>query len=79
LILKEEYRLKVAENFVQKSIFAPKVVEQQRSENKFNDNNYASRLLYRNVNIKIYRTIVLPVVLYRCKIWSLILRDRDRA
>jgi hypothetical protein len=30
------------------------------------------------VNIRIYRTIILPVVLYGCKTWSLTLRDEHR-
>jgi hypothetical protein len=33
------------------------------------------RLLYKNVKIKIYRTIILPVVLYGCKTRSLTLRE----
>jgi len=32
-------------------------------------------LLYRNLKIKIYRTVILPVVLYGCETWSLTLRD----
>jgi hypothetical protein len=32
-------------------------------------------LLYRNLKIKIYRTIILPVVLYGCETWSLTLRE----
>jgi hypothetical protein len=32
-------------------------------------------LLSKNLKIKIYRTIILPVVLYGCKTWSLILRE----
>jgi hypothetical protein len=35
-------------------------------------------LLSKNVKIKIYRTIILPVVLYGCKTWSLTLRDECR-
>jgi hypothetical protein len=35
-------------------------------------------LLSKNLKIKIYRTIILPVVLYRCKTWSLILREERR-
>jgi hypothetical protein len=31
-----------------------------------------------NVKIKIYRTIILPVVLYGCESWSLILREECR-
>jgi hypothetical protein len=30
----------------------------------------------KNVNIRIYKTIILPVVLYGCETWSLILRNR---
>jgi hypothetical protein len=34
--------------------------------------------MYRNVQVKIYRTIILPVVLYGCETWSLILREEHR-
>jgi hypothetical protein len=32
----------------------------------------------RNVKIKIYKTITLPVVLYVCETWSLTLREERR-
>jgi hypothetical protein len=35
-------------------------------------------LLSKNVKIKIYRTIILPVVLYGCETWSLTLRKECR-
>ena len=35
-------------------------------------------MLSRNLKIKIYRTIILPVVLYGCETWSLILREECR-
>jgi hypothetical protein len=35
-------------------------------------------LLSKNLKIRIYRTIILPVVLYGCEIWSLILREDRR-
>jgi hypothetical protein len=35
-------------------------------------------LLSKNVKIKIYRTIILPVVLYGCESWSLTLREECR-
>jgi hypothetical protein len=35
-------------------------------------------LLFKNVKIKIYRTIILPVVLYGCETWSLALREKHR-
>ena len=34
-----------------------------------------SRFLSKNLNIKIYRTIIIPVVLYGCETWSLTLRE----
>ena len=33
-------------------------------------NLLSSRLLSKNLKIKIYRTIILPVVLYGCETWS---------
>ena len=36
-------------------------------------NLLSSRLLSKNLKIKIYRTIILPVVLYGCEAWSLTL------
>ena len=41
-------------------------------------NLFSSSLLSKNVKIKIYRTIILPVVLYGCETWSLTLRDERR-
>jgi len=41
-------------------------------------NLLSSRLLFKNLKIKIYRTIILPVVLYGCETWSLILREERR-
>jgi len=35
-------------------------------------------LLYKNLKIKIYRTIILPVVLYGCETWSLTLREERK-
>jgi len=37
-----------------------------------------SSLLSKNLKIKIYRTIILPVVLYGCNTWSLTLREKLR-
>jgi hypothetical protein len=39
---------------------------------------FSSRLLHRNVQVKIYKTIILPVVLYGCETWSLTLREEHR-
>jgi hypothetical protein len=38
----------------------------------------SSRLVSRNLKVKIYKTIILPVVLYGCETWSLTLRDEHR-
>ena len=38
----------------------------------------SSRLLSKNLKIKIYKTIILPVMLCDCEIWSLTLRDECR-
>ena len=41
-------------------------------------NLLSSRLLSRKLKIKIYRTIILPVVLYGCEAWSLTLREERK-
>jgi hypothetical protein len=38
----------------------------------------SSCLLSRNVKVKIYKTIILPIVLYGCETWSLTLREEHR-
>jgi hypothetical protein len=35
-------------------------------------------LLSRNVKVKIYKTVILPVVFYGCETWSLTLREEHR-
>jgi len=35
-------------------------------------------LLPKNVKIKIYKTVILPVVVYGCETWSLTLREEHR-
>ena len=41
-------------------------------------NILSSSLLSKNLKIKIYRTIILPFVLYGCETWSLTLREERR-
>jgi hypothetical protein len=41
-------------------------------------NIFSSRLISKNLKIKIYKTVILPVVLYGCETWSLILREEHR-
>jgi hypothetical protein len=38
----------------------------------------SSRLIPRNLKIKIYKTVILPVVVYGCGTWSLTLREEHR-
>jgi hypothetical protein len=35
----------------------------------------SSQLLPKNIKIRIYETIILPLVLYGCETWSLTLRE----
>jgi len=41
-------------------------------------NLLSSNLLSKNLKIKIYRTIILPVFLYGCETWSFTLREERR-
>jgi hypothetical protein len=41
-------------------------------------NLLSSCLLSKNLKIKIYKMIILPVVLYGCETWSLTLREEHR-
>jgi len=41
-------------------------------------NLLSSSLLSKVLKIKIYITVILPVVLYGCEIWSLTLREESR-
>jgi len=41
-------------------------------------NLLSSSLLSKNLKILIYRTIILPVILYGCETWSLTLREERR-
>ena len=41
-------------------------------------NLLSSRLLSKKLKIKIYRTIILPIVLYGCEAWSLTLREERK-
>ena len=41
-------------------------------------NILSSRLLSKSLKFKIYRTLILPVVLYGCENWSLTLREERK-
>jgi hypothetical protein len=38
----------------------------------------SSRLLSKNIKLRTYKTIILPVILYGCETWSLTLREEHR-
>jgi hypothetical protein len=40
--------------------------------------SFVFQVVVQGLKIKIYRTIILPVVLYGCETWSLILREERR-
>jgi hypothetical protein len=59
--------------------------EESKSKLKFGNACYhseqnllSSSLLSKNIKIKIYRTIIFPVVLYWYETWSLTLREERR-
>jgi hypothetical protein len=41
-------------------------------------NIFSSCLISEQLKIKIYKTVILPVVLYGCETWSLTLREKQR-
>jgi hypothetical protein len=41
-------------------------------------NLLSCRLLFKNLKTKIYRTLILPVVLYECETWSLTLLEERK-
>jgi hypothetical protein len=38
----------------------------------------SSRLLSKNIKVRIYKTIIMPVVLYGCETWSLTVREEHK-
>jgi len=44
----------------------------------FSAESFIFQFAIQNLNIKIYRNIILPVVLYGCETWSLTLREERR-
>jgi hypothetical protein len=48
------------------------------SENACYHSVFSSRLISKNLKIKIYKTVILPVVLNGCETWSLTLREEHR-
>ena len=44
----------------------------------FGAESFLFRLLSKNLKIKIYKTIIFPVVWYGCETWSLTLREERK-
>ena len=44
----------------------------------FDAESFIFQFAIKNLNIKKYRNVILPVVLYGCEIWSLTLREERR-
>jgi hypothetical protein len=44
----------------------------------FGADSFVFQFAVQNIKIKIYRTIILPVVMYGCETWSLTLREEHR-
>jgi len=44
----------------------------------FGAESFVFQFAFQNLKIKIYRTIILPVVLYGCETWSLTLRKERK-
>jgi hypothetical protein len=75
------------ENVAQFRYLGTTVTNQNLIKRKMNSGNayyhsvqnvLPSRLLSKNIQIRIYKNIILPVVLYGCEIWSLTLREEHR-
>jgi len=63
------------------STIVEEIKSRLRSGNACNhsvQNLLSSMLLSKNLKIKIYRTIILPVILYGCEAWSLTLREERK-
>ena len=68
-------------SFTNQNSIQEEVKNRLKSRNTFYhsvQNLLSSSLLTKNLKIKIYRTIILPVVLYGCETWSLTLREERR-
>ena len=64
-------------NFINQNSIQEEIKSGLRSWNAYChsvQNILSSSLLSKNLEIKIYRIIILPVVLYGCETWSLTLR-----
>ena len=60
------------------NFIAEEIKGRLNSGNHSVQNLVSSSLLSKNSKIKIYRTVILPVVLYGCETWSLTLREERK-
>ena len=77
---KEEFKY-LGTTLTNQNCIAEEIKSRLRSRNAcyhWLQNLLSSRLLSKNLKIKIYRTIILPVVLYGCEAWSLTLREERK-
>jgi len=68
-------------NLINQNSIQEEITSRLKSGNAcyFSVQNFLSSILpARNIKIKVYRSIILPVVLYGCEIWSLTLREEHR-
>jgi hypothetical protein len=57
------------------------LIQEETKRRLFNllvQNLLSSRLLSKNVKVRIYKTIILPVVLYECETWSLTVSEEHK-
>jgi hypothetical protein len=76
----EEFKY-LGRNFTHANSIQEEIKSKMKSENVCYysmQNLLSSSLLSKNLRIKIYRTIMLPVVLHGCETWSLKMREECR-
>jgi hypothetical protein len=64
------------QNLIQEEI--KRRLNSDKASNHSVQNFLSCRLLPKNLKIRIYKTIILPAVLYGCETWSLTLREEHR-
>jgi hypothetical protein len=73
------YKILIINALINKNSIQEEIKSRLKLQNAFYysvQNILSSSLLSKRLKIKIYRTIILPVVLYGCETWSLTLRGK---
>jgi hypothetical protein len=82
----QNYYIKIKFRYLGKTIISEILIKEE-IKRKLNSGNVcyhliqdllSSRLLSKIIKMRIYKTIILPVVLYGCETWSLTLREERR-